>query len=130
MMAPSQIVCGPSVGERQRAATARGFFAGFCPARICPNWGGVGNAVIPRVPDSGPVVPCVSFPRTCSVMMRHAGGAAAEQMRAPPQPPLSESPLDALLDQAEELGVLTVQEIDRLRDSIATGSRNETGHRL
>ena len=52
-------------------------------------------------------------------------GAAAEQMRAPPQPPLSESPLDFLLDQAEELGVLTVQEIDRLRDSIATGSRNE-----
>ena len=56
---------------------------------------------------------------------RGGGGAAAEHMRAPPQPPLSESPLDALLDQAEELGVLTVQEIDRLRDSIATGSRNE-----
>ena len=30
---------GPFVREE------RGFFAGFCPSPICPNWGGVGNAV-------------------------------------------------------------------------------------
>ena len=55
MMAPSQISSGPSVGERQRAATARGFFQGFSPAPICPNWGGVGNAVSSTRPTTSPV---------------------------------------------------------------------------